>query len=114
MKQKQIKHDQILKTYCNFDGQSIINLISTLKVWIEDSSQRGFDNLRLVQDYSVNRGYYNLIGDRMETEDEHEKRVKHKEAAAKRYKMLKEKNKLKMEERECKEYERLKAKFEKE
>ena len=111
MRQKQIKHNQILRTYCNFDGQSIIDLISTLKVWIEESSQRGFDNLRLVQDYSVNRGYYNLIGDRMETEDEHEMRVKHEEAAAKKHKMLKEKNKLKTEERERKEYERLKIKF---
>jgi hypothetical protein len=112
MRLKRILHNEVIRTYCNFDGQDVVDLISTMKAWLEEGYQHGCCDLKLVADRD-NKGYYNLLGSRMETEEEFTKRLKHEEAAAKKHKTLKEKNKIKMVERERKEYERLKTKYEK-
>jgi hypothetical protein len=82
-----------------------------MEMWLEEARQQGFDNLKLVSEWD-SKAYYTLLGDKIETEEEFVKRMKHEEVVAKRHKILKEKNKAKIVEHERKEYERLRSKFE--
>ena len=93
----------------DFDG-SIDKIISMLLVIKKENEANDWTNIRITWESDWdNNYYYNILGDRLENDVEFNNRIRAEEKA----KADKKEEAKKLAEKELKEYERLKAKFEK-
>lgn len=88
----------------------IDDVVSKLTQLKKEAETEGFSNLMIVVEasYYENSSEWSLRGDRLETDKEYEKRL----AIEKKITEDKKKEKLRRDENDRKEYERLKKKFE--
>ena len=106
---KRIKVRETLVEYVDFEF-SVLGLIENLKFFIKDLSPKEQASATILREYNYDSSDdYNIVYERLETDEEFEKRKK--ELAAEKEKQIALKKKK--EEEELAEYERLKKKFQK-
>ena len=96
--------------YYDLDGK-MEDVIKKLNTYLLEAEAAGYSNIKMdwSSGYSSDDVSWSVVGDREETDKEYESRIQLEERWAKQRK----KDKVSKEERERKEYERLKKKFEK-